>query len=87
MLRSRLEPSVRSNPVPIAMFVRTFLGLAATAATCLSASLQEVTNFGDNPSNIQMYIYVPDQLAANPPVIVAVRNLSLFSTQQSGACG
>ncbi|KAL2197097.1 carbohydrate esterase family 1 protein [Corynascus similis CBS 632.67] len=54
------------------MFVRTFLGLAATAATCLSASLQEVTNFGDNPSNIQMYIYVPDQLAANPPVIVAL---------------
>jgi len=69
------------------MFVRTFLGLAATAATCLGASLQEVTNFGDNPSNIQMYIYVPDQLAANPPVIVAVRSLALFPTQQSGACG
>lgn len=54
------------------MLARTFLGLAATAATCLGASLQQVTNFGNNPTNIQMHIYVPDRVASNPAIIVAV---------------
>ncbi|ORY55689.1 carbohydrate esterase family 1 protein [Pseudomassariella vexata] len=47
---------------------------AAMAATCLGASLQGVTNWGTNPTNITMYIYVPDQLAANPPIIVAIHS-------------
>jgi poly(3-hydroxybutyrate) depolymerase len=54
------------------MFLQAFLGLAATAATCLGASLQPVSDFGNNPTNIQMNIYVPDKLASNPAVIVAV---------------
>ncbi|KAH8810593.1 carbohydrate esterase family 1 protein [Xylogone sp. PMI_703] len=37
-----------------------------------SASLQQVSNFGYNPTSISMYIYVPDQLATSPPVIVAL---------------
>lgn len=45
--------------------------LAATTALC--ASLQQVSNFGQNPSGIQMYIYVPDRLASNPAVVVSVR--------------
>ncbi|TDZ20014.1 putative acetylxylan esterase A [Colletotrichum orbiculare MAFF 240422] len=45
------------------------LGLAGAAA---SASLQQVTDFGSNPSGVKMYIYVPDKLAANPPVVVAI---------------
>lgn len=36
------------------------------------ASLQQVYNFGDNPSNTKMFIYVPDNLAENPPIIVAI---------------
>lgn len=34
--------------------------------------LQQVSNFGDNPSNTKMYIYVPTQLAENPAIIVAI---------------
>ncbi|RYP50890.1 hypothetical protein DL768_003679 [Monosporascus sp. mg162] len=34
--------------------------------------LQQVTNFGANPSNVKMFIYVPTRLAANPPIIVAI---------------
>lgn len=71
-----LRPA-RSQPhfsdLSATMLARSLFWFATSAATCLAASLQEVTNFGDNPTNIQMYIYVPDQLAANPPVIVAVR--------------
>ena len=36
------------------------------------AALTQVTNFGSNPSNTKMYIYVPAKLAAKPPVIVAL---------------
>lgn len=54
----------------------TMFGLLATAGLAFGASLQQVSNFGNNPSSIQMYIYVPDKVAANPAVIVAVRMLS-----------
>jgi acetylxylan esterase len=37
-----------------------------------AASLQQVSNFGTNPSNLQMYVYRPDNLPANPGLLVAV---------------
>jgi len=37
-----------------------------------AASLVQVTNFGNNPSNLQMYIYVPNSVTANPPILVAL---------------
>ncbi|KAK6082413.1 PHB depolymerase family esterase (acetylxylan esterase A) [Seiridium cupressi] len=37
------------------------------------ASLQQVSNFGDNTSKAKMYIYVPSNLATNPPIIVAIQ--------------
>ncbi|KAI4597213.1 hypothetical protein KJ359_004726 [Pestalotiopsis sp. 9143b] len=36
------------------------------------ASLQQVTDFGDNASGTLMYIYVPDNLASNPAIVVAI---------------
>ncbi|WP_093904182.1 PHB depolymerase family esterase [Streptomyces sp. cf386] len=37
-----------------------------------TATLTEVTDFGTNPSNLRMYVYVPDNVTANPAVLVAV---------------
>ncbi|MGW1717399.1 extracellular catalytic domain type 1 short-chain-length polyhydroxyalkanoate depolymerase [Streptomyces sp. NPDC002156] len=37
-----------------------------------AATLTEVTNFGTNPSNLQMYVYVPDTVTTRPAVLVAV---------------
>jgi poly(hydroxyalkanoate) depolymerase family esterase len=37
-----------------------------------AASLTEVTNFGSNPSNLRMYVYVPNNVAARPAILVAV---------------
>ncbi len=37
-----------------------------------AAALTEVTDFGTNPSNLRMYLYVPDSVTANPAVLVAV---------------
>lgn len=48
----------------------TLSGLAA------GASLQQVTSFGVNTSGTKMYIYVPDNLATNPAVIVAIHYCS-----------
>ena len=42
------------------------------AAPASAATLTEVTGFGTNPSNIRMHIYVPDRVAARPPILVAV---------------
>jgi acetylxylan esterase len=46
-----------------------FLQMAPQAK---AASLVQVTNFGNNPSNNKMYIYVPNNVRANPPILVAV---------------
>ncbi|KAH8157775.1 hypothetical protein CIB48_g10474 [Xylaria polymorpha] len=59
----------------------TMFGLLATAGLAFGASLQQVSNFGNNPSSIQMYIYVPDKVAANPAVIVALHPCGGSSTQ------
>ena len=50
-------------------------GLATLAAVtapgpAAAAALTEVTNFGANPSNLRMYLYVPDTVAARPGLLV-----------------
>jgi acetylxylan esterase len=42
------------------------------APAAKAASLVQVTNFGTNPSNNKMYIYVPNNVRANPPILVAM---------------
>ena len=37
-----------------------------------AASLQEVQDFGNNPSRARMFVYVPDKVAASPPILVAI---------------
>ncbi|MET7481789.1 PHB depolymerase family esterase [Streptomyces sp. NPDC005538] len=45
---------------------------AARAEAVPTATLTEVTGFGTNPSNLQMYVYVPASVTAHPAVVVAV---------------
>ncbi|KAF2842561.1 carbohydrate esterase family 1 protein [Patellaria atrata CBS 101060] len=53
------------------MFVRAIILLVATlSAVAIAASLRQVTNFGENPTNVSMYIYVPDKLAMKPPILL-----------------
>ncbi|MET7280655.1 PHB depolymerase family esterase [Kribbella sp. NPDC005582] len=46
--------------------------LVHQATPAAAASLVEVTNFGANPSNLRMHIYVPDQRPAKPAILMAV---------------
>ncbi|MDH2430921.1 PHB depolymerase family esterase, partial [Sphaerisporangium sp. TRM90804] len=37
-----------------------------------AATLTEVTNFGANPGNLRMHLYVPDNRPANPAILLAM---------------
>ncbi|MBQ1076628.1 PHB depolymerase family esterase [Micromonospora sp. C31] len=50
----------------------TALAAVALAPPASAATLTEVTNFGPNPSNLRMYLYVPDSVAPRPGLLVAV---------------
>ncbi|KAJ0417472.1 Alpha/Beta hydrolase protein [Aspergillus carlsbadensis] len=62
--------------------MRYILALLLYAFTCSAMALsrraptpgqlEQVTDFGDNPSNVGFYIYVPENLASNPAIIVAI---------------
>jgi acetylxylan esterase len=47
------------------------VGLTVAAGPASAAALTEVTGFGTNPSNLRMYLYVPNKLAARPGLLVA----------------
>jgi acetylxylan esterase len=46
--------------------------LVALAPSASAASLVQVTNFGTNPTSLQMYEYVPNSVAAHPAILVAL---------------
>ncbi|MER7103683.1 PHB depolymerase family esterase [Streptomyces humidus] len=75
----------RPRPAILALLAALVSLLAATVLTAPAASarahaagpvpaatLTEVTGFGTNPSNLQMYVYVPANVTARPAVLVAV---------------
>ncbi|MCA2226080.1 extracellular catalytic domain type 1 short-chain-length polyhydroxyalkanoate depolymerase [Nonomuraea aurantiaca] len=47
-------------------------GLLSVNGPANAASLTQVTNFGTNPTNLNMFIYVPDKVAARPALLVLV---------------
>jgi acetylxylan esterase len=48
------------------------IGLLFQVGPASAASLVQVTNFGTNPSQLEMYVYRPDSAPARPAVVVAV---------------
>ncbi|WP_433044787.1 extracellular catalytic domain type 1 short-chain-length polyhydroxyalkanoate depolymerase [Dactylosporangium sp. CS-033363] len=47
-------------------------GVFVIAQPAQAATLTEVTNFGSNPSGLRMHLFVPDNVQAKPPILVAV---------------
>jgi poly(hydroxyalkanoate) depolymerase family esterase len=43
-----------------------------TAPPAAAASLTQITNFGTNPSGLQMYLYVPNNVKPNPAILLAL---------------
>lgn len=52
--------------------MKLFAWAVTILAIGIEAALVSVTNFGDNPTGLQMSVYVPDRLATKPAVILAV---------------
>lgn len=48
------------------------IGAVALAPPASAATLTEVTNFGPNPTNLRMHLWVPDNVAPRPAVLVAL---------------
>lgn len=58
------------------LFVILIVAAVAVASffpsKALTSSLVEITGFGENPSNLRMFVYIPTTVKANPPILVAL---------------
>lgn len=48
------------------------LAISLAAELVPRATFSQVTNFGSNPTNTRMYLYVPRNLASNPAIVVGL---------------
>lgn len=67
-----LSPRLRSAAVATLAALVTGFALMAANLPAQAATLQEVTGFGSNPGNLQMFRYVPDGLPNARPLVVAM---------------
>lgn len=54
-----------------AMSVAAVGAVVAMSTSASAASLVQITNFGSNPGNSKMYLYVPNSVTAHPAILVA----------------
>ncbi|MET8867321.1 PHB depolymerase family esterase [Nonomuraea sp. NPDC004580] len=71
-MRTRRYAGIGAGLVALIAAIATGLSLSLTAPRASAAALTEVTNFGNNPGGLRMYLYVPDRPAARPGVLVAM---------------
>ncbi|KAB1916539.1 PHB depolymerase family esterase, partial [Micromonospora noduli] len=65
--------TLKTKMLGVVMAAVTLAAAALTFATPASAAtLTQVTNFGTNPTNLQMHLYVPDRVAARPAILLAM---------------
>ena len=70
MPRSR---SLKSCLLGIALAVGAVFGVGMQAAApAAAASLTQISNFGTNPSGLAMYLYVPNNVKPDPPILLAL---------------
>jgi poly(hydroxyalkanoate) depolymerase family esterase len=58
--------------VAAALLLIAAVALSLVPQPAVAASLARVTNFGTNPTNLNMYVYVPDRVAPRPALLVMV---------------
>ncbi|MEU1607742.1 extracellular catalytic domain type 1 short-chain-length polyhydroxyalkanoate depolymerase [Micromonospora matsumotoense] len=67
-----MRPRIKLFGTALVAAALTALAAIAAPTPASAATLTQVTNFGANPSNLQMYLYVPNTVAARPGLLVAV---------------
>jgi poly(hydroxyalkanoate) depolymerase family esterase len=71
MLKNERFRCMFNNSKHKVSYKHIFLFLCSSIFTIQAGTYKEVTNFGENPSNIKMFLYTPDVVAAHPPILVA----------------
>ncbi|WP_035803923.1 extracellular catalytic domain type 1 short-chain-length polyhydroxyalkanoate depolymerase [Kitasatospora mediocidica] len=78
-LTSRLVSRLVSRLLAVLLAVGVAIGVglpaaspAAAASPATAASLTQITNFGTNPTGLQMSLYVPNRVKANPSILLAL---------------
>jgi acetylxylan esterase len=66
-----MKVSMRALGSAVAAILLAGAGLLTFATPAAAASLVQVTNFGSNPTNLLMHLYVPDSVDPQPGVLVA----------------
>ncbi|KAJ7260712.1 hypothetical protein C8J57DRAFT_1232963 [Mycena rebaudengoi] len=69
---SELLPTVAHSGLALLPSILLFLWPGLVVG--LASTLQQVTDFGINPTNVGMFIYIPTSVTANPAVIVAIHD-------------
>ncbi|MEU4215633.1 PHB depolymerase family esterase [Actinoplanes sp. NPDC026623] len=72
MSRSRTTTWLRAVIAALTTLAAAALGTLVAAPPAAAASLQQITNFGVNPTGTKMFLYVPDSVKPNPAVLVGV---------------
>ena len=72
--------------------LKTFALMAAamvgtTATDAAAATLTQVASFGSNPGNIQMFEYVPANLAAGRPLVVVIHGCTQSAADMDDETG
>ncbi|MFE5588509.1 hypothetical protein [Kitasatospora sp. NPDC056531] len=88
MLRSRY---LKSRLLAVLLAVGAAFGVGLSAAPQAgAASLTQITDFGNNPTDLQMYVYVPNSVKAAPSILLALHGCQgsgpyLYSSTDFGA--
>jgi poly(hydroxyalkanoate) depolymerase family esterase len=82
-------PKSRLLAVLLAVLAAIGVGLPA-ASRAAAASLVQISNFGNNPTGLQMNLYVPNSAKANAPILLALHGCQgtgpyLYSSSDFGS--
>jgi poly(hydroxyalkanoate) depolymerase family esterase len=55
----------------IALTLASALAVFMAPKAAHAAQFTQITEFGDNPGNLEMYVYVPDNIGPNPAILVS----------------
>ncbi|WP_414943242.1 alpha/beta hydrolase family esterase [Amycolatopsis sp. cmx-11-32] len=91
-MSDRSSLSIIRGPVAVIMALFAVLAavaivLVATPRQAAAASLREVTGFGSNPGNLQMFRYVPDNLPSGRPVVLAMHGCTQNASGYASGTG
>jgi poly(hydroxyalkanoate) depolymerase family esterase len=64
-MKNKFEVSLK-NSIPFAMIVIVLVLILPSSA----GTFTQITTFSPNPTNLQMYVYVPTSVKARPPILV-----------------